>query len=91
MIREQRRPVGGDRPGREVQSAPTSYTRSTPTPSLALRPREAARALGVSERTLWSWTQAGEIPHVKMGRSVLYPTAALERWLAERSEGVARE
>jgi len=50
-------------------------------PCLALRPREAAAALGISERTLWAWTKQGTIPHVRQGKAVLYPTAALARWL----------
>jgi predicted DNA-binding transcriptional regulator AlpA len=55
----------------------------TPRPSpLALRPREAAAALGISERKLWSLTQAGDVPHVKLDRVTLYPVAALEDWLA---------
>ena len=32
-------------------------------PRLALRPRDAARALGISERLLWTKTNAHEIPH----------------------------
>lgn len=51
-------------------------------PALALRPRAAARALGVSERTLFEWTRKGEVPHVRHGRTVLYPVKALEAWLA---------
>ena len=35
---------------------------------LALRPKEAARALDISERLLWSKTNAGEIPCVRIGR-----------------------
>jgi hypothetical protein len=55
----------------------------TPRPSpLALRPREAAAALGISERKLWSLTQAGDVPHVKLDRVTLYPVAVLEDWLA---------
>jgi len=84
------RPGGDDRTGRANLCAPSFYHGSTATPSLALRPREAARALGVSERTLWSWTQAGTIPHLKRGRAVLYPVAALEQWLAEETAGGAR-
>lgn len=57
---------------------------------LALRPREAAAALGISPRKLWSLTACGAIPHVKLGRVLLYPRAALERWLAERVEGGPR-
>lgn len=59
----------------------------TPRPSpLALRPREAAAALGISERKLWSLTQAGNVPHVKLDRVTLYPVAALEDWLARRAD-----
>lgn len=58
---------------------------------MALRPREAARALAVSERWLWEKTKAGEIPCLKAGRCTLYPVAMLEEWLrtraARRQEG----
>ena len=52
---------------------------------LALRPREAARRLGISERTLWTLMKAGDIPHVRVGRAVLYPVDTLRDWLASRS------
>lgn len=55
-------------------------------PSLALRPREAAKALGVSERLLWDWTHHGDIPHLRIGRTILYPVDALRGWLARRAE-----
>jgi len=55
------------------------------TPCLALRPREAAAALGVSERTLWDWTQRGDVPHVRRNNTILYPVDALRRWLAEEA------
>ena len=51
-------------------------------PTLALRPREAAPALGISERTLWSLTKEGKIPHIRCGRSILYPVDSLRDWLA---------
>jgi prophage regulatory protein len=56
-------------------------------PALALRPREAAAALGISERALWALTAAGEVPHIKLGRCVLYQVSALEKWLSEKSIG----
>lgn len=55
------------------------------TPALALRPREAAKSLGISERTLWAWTRRGEVPHVRRGNTVLYPVAALIRWLDDQA------
>jgi len=53
--------------------------------ALALRPREAARALGISGRTLWAWTKAGTIPCVRVGHVVMYPTDALKTWLAQQA------
>lgn len=55
------------------------------TAPMALRPREAARALGVSERWLWEQTKAGEIPSTKVGRVTLYPREMLEEWLRRRA------
>jgi excisionase family DNA binding protein len=57
-------------------------------PSLALRPREAAKALGVSERLLWDWTHHGDVPHVRIGRTILYPVDALRDWLKRQAESV---
>lgn len=56
---------------------------------LALRPKEAAKLLQVSPRTLWAWTRQGLLPYVKIGRTVLYPMASLQRWLAERAAQAA--
>lgn len=53
--------------------------------SLGLRPREAAKALGIGERLLWSKTNAGEIPHVRIGRAIIYPVGMLQDWLAEQA------
>lgn len=53
---------------------------------LSLRSREAAQALGISERTLWSLCQRNEIPHVKTGRVVLFPIASLKQWLEEKTK-----
>jgi excisionase family DNA binding protein len=57
---------------------------------LALRPREAAKALGISTRTLWQLTHDGHIPCVRVGsgkrRTVLYPTADLQAWLSRKAD-----
>ena len=52
--------------------------------SLGLRPREAAKALGIGERLLWSKTNAGEIPHLRIGRVIIYPVGMLRDWMAEQ-------
>ncbi len=58
---------------------------------LALRPREAAEMLSISERTLWALTKQGRIPCVKLGtgrgNAVLYPVVELEKFLARMIEG----
>lgn len=48
---------------------------------ISLRPREAARAVGVSLGTLMSWRDVG-LPHVCVGRCILVPVAELKAWLA---------
>jgi len=55
------------------------------TPCLAMRPREAAKALGISERLLWDWTNRGMVPHIRVGKAILYPVDALRRWLDEQT------
>jgi excisionase family DNA binding protein len=55
---------------------------------LALRPREAAKALGVSARHLWQLTKDGHIPCVRVGsgkrKTVLYPVTELQAWLSRQ-------
>ena len=64
----------------------TSTNVSSP---LALRPREAAKALGISPRLLWQLTKDGHVPCVRVGsgkrRTVLYPLAELQAWLTRQA------
>jgi len=57
---------------------------------MALSPRACARALSISERLLWSKTNCGEIPCVRIGKRVLYPTDLLRQWLAEQAKVTKR-
>ena len=54
---------------------------------LALRPKEAAKALGISERLLWTKTNCNEIPHCRIGRAIVYPVDLLREWLAQQAKG----
>lgn len=58
---------------------------------LAMRPRQAAAALGISPRLLWQLTKDGHIPCVRVGggkrKTKLYPTSALQAWLSRQAEG----
>ncbi len=54
---------------------------------LALRAKEAAKALGISPRLLWSLTNQNLIPHCRLGKAIAYPVAGLQEWLQQQSEG----
>ena len=51
---------------------------------LALRPKEAAEALGISERSLRMLLP--ELPVVRRGKIVLIPVQALRAWLEEQAQ-----
>ena len=51
---------------------------------LALRPREAAAALGLSERTFRSLLPS--VPHLREKGAVLIPTDLLREWLRDRAK-----
>jgi len=57
---------------------------------LALRAPDAATALGIGERNLWELTNRGDIPHVRIGRAVVYPVIGLETFLAEHTQPKGR-
>ena len=63
---------------------------STPTnPTLLLKPQQAAEALAISPRKLWGLTDAGEIPHIRLGRCLRYPIGDLHEWINSRKEGAS--
>lgn len=72
-----------------TRAKPEPAERDTPerddVPRLSLRPREAARALGIGQRKLWELTNRNEIPHLRLDKTILYPVDELRRWLAERA------
>lgn len=64
-----------------------SNTNSPTTPPLSLRPKDAARALGIGQRKLWDLTvPRGPIPCLRIGVAVLYRVADLEAFLKRESE-----
>ena len=64
----------------------TNIVKKIQPPCLSMRPREAAAALGISERLLWDWTRQGLVPHVRIGGVVVYPTDALRGWLQKQAD-----
>jgi predicted DNA-binding transcriptional regulator AlpA len=45
----------------------------------------AAKTLGISPRSLWTLTQAGTIPHVRLGRRVMYSHNSLHEAVAKNT------
>jgi len=48
---------------------------------MLLTARQAAKALSVCEKTLWTLAQRGEIPAVRIGRAVRYDPRDLDDWI----------
>jgi hypothetical protein len=61
-------------------------------PQLALSPRDAARALSMSEKGLWNLTKPrGPIPAAKIGRLVRYDVKDLQAFLDAQKVATAEE
>ncbi len=54
----------------------------------AYKVKEFAKALDVSERTVWSLIKRGEISSLKVGRCRRIPASELTRLMGENEEGV---
>ena len=54
---------------------------------MLLNLRDAAQTLAVSARSLWEWTKAGRVPHVRLGRRLLYAPDDLRRWVQSQRQG----
>jgi hypothetical protein len=59
-------------------------------PPLAVRRRDAARMLSISDRTLWDLTRAQIVPCIRVGtgkrKMVLYSVKDLQAWLTRQAE-----
>jgi excisionase family DNA binding protein len=58
-------------------------------PPTLITARDAAKVLGICDKSLWNATHRGEIPAVKLGRSVRYDPRDLNRWIeSNKATGV---
>lgn len=48
---------------------------------LLLRPAEAAEVMGIGRTKLFELLASNELPRVRVGRSVLVPTASIRDWI----------
>lgn len=51
---------------------------------MLLTPRDAARLLSLSERTLYSLRRRGELPAVQVGRAVRFDVTDLRAWIDQK-------
>lgn len=49
-----------------------------------IRAKEAAEMLGVSEWVIYDWARRKIIPHIKVGKRVLFRRASILQWLDEQ-------
>jgi excisionase family DNA binding protein len=61
-----------------MTNAPTAQAPAAP---LLLTARQAAAALQVCEKTLWTLTRDGKLPAVRIGRAVRYDVADVRRFI----------
>jgi excisionase family DNA binding protein len=57
-----------------------------PAGPLLLRASEVAAILGIGRSTVFELAASGELPVVRIGRSVRIPRHALYRWIEERTQ-----
>ena len=67
-----------------MASRESEATRRAAPQRVALRPDEAAEALGVSPRTLRRWMRDAGLPYLRLDGVVLIPCNGLEAWIGER-------
>ncbi len=53
---------------------------------LLLSPRQASRALAISERTLFTLTKAGTVAHIRIGKLVRYSVDGLRKYIEQVAE-----
>jgi excisionase family DNA binding protein len=54
-----------------------------PTKTLLMPMAEAVTFTGLSERTLWRLVQKRKVPHVRIGRRLLFRREALAKWVQD--------
>lgn len=59
------------------------------TEQLLVRADEAARMLGVCRSKAYAMLASGELPAVRIGRSVRVPVAALRAWVEKQTSAAA--
>ena len=56
---------------------------------LCLSAAEVSKQTGISISLIRKLTRCSEMPHIRVGRRILYPVAEIEHWLKSRTIGGA--
>ncbi len=56
-----------------------------------LTAEQVATLIGLTQNYIYRLVREGEIPHVRIGRTVRFSEAELEKWLADRTVNKVRE
>jgi excisionase family DNA binding protein len=70
---------------KEISANMFAYQKPKDIDPLLLSPQQASRALAISERTLFTLTKSGEVPHIRIGKLVRYSVDGLRKYI-EASE-----
>lgn len=62
-------------------------TQRTVENKLLLSPQETAEKLAISIRKLWSMKSSGDIPYLRIGRSVRFALSDLHEWIEQQKQG----
>ncbi len=54
--------------------------------TLCLTAEQVAQELGISVSLVRRLTRNGSLPHLRLGRRIIYPSAAINSWLADHTE-----
>jgi len=54
---------------------------------MLLKPAEAAEMLAIGRTRIYEMLACGELPSLRIGRSIRVPVAALEQWVEKRRTG----
>lgn len=65
------------------QDCPSRHAEANPQP-LFWNARQTSAALNIGGRLLWSLTNSGENPSVRIGKRVLYAPMDLHTWIESR-------
>lgn len=67
----------------DARIAQVTHVEMTP---LLFGAKDAAKLLGISPRTLWTLSVGREIPHVRIGRLVMYDPQDLHAWIESKKQ-----